>query len=464
MPTTTTRIPTDRADLLAAIRAAGLLTPAQLTRATAGLQAQAAYGPPGTVKQDTQFLIAAGHLTRFQAERLLAGRTDGFVLDPYVIQEQIGRGPAGRVYKAVHRTMNRVVAIKVFGADQSRTPATRAALQDAARAAARLDHPNVVATYDANEVGGRFYLVTEHVDGPSLETLVRDRGPLPPAEACELVRQAATGLQYAYGRGMAHRDITPANLLVGRASKSRPGCVVKISDYGTSRLPGGNPDADGEAGLVGTPAYVAPELVRGPYVADDRADLYSLGCVFYFLLTGRPPFSGGTTAEKVRRHLTETPVPVERVRPDVPPAVAAVVGRLLAKDPNARFPSAAAVVAGLTGLASGAAAVDDGTAVHFNLSPAPAGSYSHSSGYLTGLQAKYAQAAAETGAASPWAGLTDEMLRADPTPPNGTRTRHKLPAGRRRAGGVAATVVLCGAAVVACLLGLGYLLREMVKM
>src|SRR5581483_3759866 len=175
-------------------------------------------------------------LTNFQAERLVAGRTDGFHLGAYVIQDEIGRGAAGRVYRAKHRTMNRQVAVKVLASELTRTTAARQAFRREGRAAAQLNHPNVVTAYDANEHAGRFYLVLELVDGPSLEALVRERGPLPVAEAGALIRQAAAGLDHAHAKGMVHRAIQPANLLVARPSKAVPESVVKIADFGIVRL------------------------------------------------------------------------------------------------------------------------------------------------------------------------------------------------------------------------------------
>jgi len=438
---TTAPPPTDRAALLDALRASGLLTPAQLAKA-------AATAPGVTAGQAAQFLVATGVLTRFQAERLLAGRTEGFVIDPYVIQEQVGRGAVGRVYKATHRAMNRTVAIKVLGADRTRTPAARQAFHREVRAAARLNHPNVVTAYDANEVGDRLYLVMEFVDGPTMDALVADRGPLPVGEACELVRQVAVGLQHAHEHGMTHRDIKPANLLVARASKTLPGCVVKIADFGIARLAPPPPtaaDAPPAPGLLGTPDYAAPEQATAPHAADHRADLYSLGCVFYFLLTGRPPFAGGPAEGKARRHRQEAPVPVTRLRADVPPAVADIVHRLLAKDPNARFPTAGGLASRLDGLSAGAVVSDDGTAIDFDLPAAQHGSYSFASGYLTGTHAPPADAA-ET---SPWAQLTDEVgggaaVPAATAPP------------RRRAW----PVEFLAAAGAGGALALGYLLRD----
>jgi serine/threonine-protein kinase len=313
MPSPVTAPPTARSALLSAVRAAGVLAPAQFARAET-------LAPNGSAADLAQSLVAHGLLTRFQADRLLAGRTDGFALDQYVLLEQVGRGARSRVYKAKHRTMKRPVALQVLAADLTRTPAQRAALLKAVRAAAALTHPNVVTAYDANELHDRFYLVLEFVDGPDLAALVAQRGPLPYDEACELVRQAASGLQHAHEKGIVHGDIKPNNLMVARPTPGAP-LAVKLADFG---VPKGPASANGFA----APEQLNPAARR----SDHRADLYSLGTVLFFLLTGRAPNRGADLA-----HL----------RPDVPATVVAVVQRLFAPAPAARYQSAAELLAEL---------------------------------------------------------------------------------------------------------------------
>lgn len=175
----TFRVPTDRHELFTALAESELLTVHQFAKADAAIPEGAA-----SAVEAARLLVVGRFLTQFQSERLLAGRTDGFVLGQHVIQEQVGKGSVGRVYRATHRAMNRVVAIKVMSADVTRTAQARQAFQREVRAAARLNHPNIVTAFDANEVGDRFYLVMEFVDGPTVEALVRERGPLPWSEAC----------------------------------------------------------------------------------------------------------------------------------------------------------------------------------------------------------------------------------------------------------------------------------------
>jgi eukaryotic-like serine/threonine-protein kinase len=336
---TRTQLPPGVSAFLATLRAADLFPPTQLARV------EAAVAHATAPDEAANELVASGLLTRFQADRLLAGKTDGYHLGPYLILEQIGRGTLGRVYRARHRTMNRTVAVKVIAAEHTRTAETRQAFQREVRAAAQLNHANIVTAYDANELAQRFYLVLEYIDGPNFEALVAERGPLPAAEACALVAQAAAGLAHAHERGMAHRDIKPTNLLVARPSKTIPDAQVKIADFGIARL-SPSPAAD----------YVAPEQAHNRATADHRADLYSLGAVLYFLLAGRPPFAGGTDEAKVQRHLWEEPAALESLRPDVPRALAALVHQMLAKYPERR-PASAAEVAERLGAFAGTGVV-----------------------------------------------------------------------------------------------------------
>lgn len=333
MPTPT-RI--DRERFLANLRQSGLVSSAQLQTVVPSL--------PQTHRGRlvARAFVEQGLLTRFQAEMLLAGRTAGFTLGQYRILDQIGQGGMGRVFKALHLTMNRVVALKVLAPQFVETEKAQRLFRREMQAVARLNHPNIVTAHDASQVGDRCYLVMEYVDGPNLDRLVRDRGPLPIGQACDFVRQTALGLQHAHELGMVHRDIKPANLLVSTTPGWRPGNVVKILDFGLARLGDGSADPGGSIltranVILGTPDFVSPEQARDLNTADIRSDLYSLGCTFYFLLTGQVPFPGGSAMEKLVRHSTVQPRPVEQLRPEVPTAVAGIVQRLLAKDPRERY-------------------------------------------------------------------------------------------------------------------------------
>ncbi len=330
----------DRQTFLARLRQSNLLPLEDFARLAGQL--------PDTDKAAlvARFLVERGALTRFQAEMLLAGRTSGFVLGQYRILDEIGRGGMGRVFKALHVTMHRPVAIKVLSSKFLKTERAHKLFQREVRAAAKLVHPNIVTAYDADLVGDRHYMVLEYVDGPNLERLVREHGPLSVGQACEFARQVATALQFASERHMVHRDIKPANLLVQSSGGQPPrGCTVKILDFGLARLHApaddGSPNESSilaeHNAVLGTPDYVSPEQAQNVHAADIRSDLYSLGCTLYYLLTGEPPFPGGTLLDKVARHTKEKAPAVDRKRPDVPPAISRLVERLLAKNPQERY-------------------------------------------------------------------------------------------------------------------------------
>jgi serine/threonine-protein kinase len=344
----------DRQTFLTHVRQSGLVSEPELAAALARVPADTNRG-----RLIARALVELGLLTRFQAERLLVGRTGGFLLGQYRILDQIGRGGMGRVFKAQHLTMQRVVALKVLAPNIVGTDRAHELFLREVRAAAQLVHPNVVTAFDANEVDGRFYLVLEYVDGPNLDQLVRKQGPLSVGLACDYIRQAANGLQCAHLLGMVHRDIKPANILVQRKGPGDdvPG-LVKVSDFGLARLsaPGGATNASYGGGTIltrdntvmGTPDYLSPEQARCLHKTDIRSDVYSLGCTFYYLLTGRVPFPGGNSLEKLIRHGTEAPTPAASFRQDVPAAVLAVLDRMMAKDPRQRYQTPGEVADALT--------------------------------------------------------------------------------------------------------------------
>jgi serine/threonine-protein kinase len=331
----------DAQEFIEHVVASGLLDREEVQRAVDSLP------PTDRAKVVARHLVETGKLTKFQAERLLGGKTDGFQLGQYRILDELGRGGMGRVYKAVHLAMGRFVALKMISPALTQTERARELFQREVRAAGRLHHPNIVTFYDAHTTGDRCYLVMEFVDGPNLSQLVREQGPLPVEQACEYVRQAAVGLEYAHAQGLIHRDIKPSNLLV---QQTTTGPQVKMLDFGLSLASAGDVPASGQTPntVLGTPDYVSPDQIRSQHEVDGRSDLYSLGCTFYYLLTGEPPFPGGTPLEKVIRHQQDAPVSVQTRRPDVPEAVAAIVHKLLAKNPKWRYQKAGELAAELS--------------------------------------------------------------------------------------------------------------------
>jgi eukaryotic-like serine/threonine-protein kinase len=331
----------DAQEFIEHVVASGLLDREEVQRAVESLP------PTDRAKVVARHLVETGKLTKFQAERLLGGKTDGFQLGQYRILDELGRGGMGRVYKAVHLAMGRFVALKMISPTLTQTERARELFQREVRAAGRLHHPNIVTFYDAHTSGDRCYLVMEFVDGPNLSQLVREQGSLPVEQACEYIRQAAVGLEYAHAQGLIHRDIKPSNLLVQQTTS---GPQVKILDFGLSLAGAGEVPAAGQTPntVLGTPDYVSPEQVKSQHDVDGRSDLYSLGCTFYYLLTGEPPFPGGTPLEKVIRHQQDAPVSVQTRRPDVPEVVAAIVHKLLAKNPKWRYQKAGELAADLS--------------------------------------------------------------------------------------------------------------------
>jgi serine/threonine-protein kinase len=304
-------------------------------------------------------LVNEGLLTRYQAKQIWAGQGKGLVLGQYRILDELGRGGFGQVYKALHVMMDRVVAIKVISPELVQDGRARGWFRREVLASTPLCHPNIVMAYDANEVDDVLFLVMEYVDGPNLDTHVKTQGPLPPALAAEMMRQAALGLQHAHEKGMVHRDVKPANLLLpqGSAVATTSGetpPIVKVVDFGLARLHRSATAATlmphHDKNFLGTPDYVSPEQARNVHAVDIRSDLYSLGCTFYFALTGRRPFPGSTVLEVVVQHREKGAEPLQVVRPEVPAGLRKIIHRLMAKDPGDRFQSPSDLVAALISL------------------------------------------------------------------------------------------------------------------
>jgi serine/threonine-protein kinase len=349
---------TDRTTFLAQLRQSGLLSGTQLR------DVACQFPHVDSAAELSRALVRQGTLTRFQARMLLNGRCGGFFLGPYRILELLGHGGMGRVYKALHVAMNRTVALKVLSPNLVKTARARALFRQEVQTAAQLNHPNIVHAYDAAAINGRHFLAMEYIHGATLSHVVKQRGRLPVGIACEVIRQAALGLAHAHEMGLVHRDIKPANLMmsivrptsvVNAASATGPAgpldsphgveaarLQVKILDFGLAQLQRRRPrpEEDSEGGrnpITGTPDFMSPEQARNRDLVDIRSDLYSLGCTFYYLLTGQVPFPGGGMLDKLIRHHSEIPTAPEKLRPNLPPPVAAIVMKLLAKDPADRF-------------------------------------------------------------------------------------------------------------------------------
>jgi serine/threonine protein kinase len=302
-------------------------------------------GPDAAPAELADRLVQAGLLTRFQVSQLLQGKWKGFSIGKYRVLERIGFGGMGQVYLAEHKVMRRKVAIKVLPLSQARNVNARERFYREARAAGALAHPNLVRAYDVDSEGHLHFLVMEYVDGASLQDIVARHGPLAISRVAHYLWQAALGLQHAHEADLVHRDIKPANLILDRTG------VVKILDLGLARFFTEGDDGltnHGDGGAVlGTADFLAPEQAVNSHEADIRSDIYGLGATAYFLLTGKPPFPDGTVTQKLIAHQMRAPTPLREQRPDVPDDLAAVVAKMLAKDPADRYQTPAEVAAAL---------------------------------------------------------------------------------------------------------------------
>ena len=289
-------------------------------------------------------LVAEGKLTPFQAEEVGQGRANQLILGNYLVLSRLGEGGMGIVFKALHRRMQRLVAVKVI----RKEVATRDFISRFRREiqlSARLNHPNVVIAYDADQCSMGDFLVMEYVEGTDLGEAMRRSGPLGIPEAVSAVRQAALALGYAHQQGIVHRDIKPANLL-----RDVNGCV-KVVDLGLARVSqweGAKGSELTQVGAVaGTVDYMSPEQAENPLGVDSRSDIYSLGCTLFFLLTGGPVFAKPSLIGRILAHRTEPPPKLSDVRGDVPVTLDAVFQRMVAKSPDDRFALMEDVIAAL---------------------------------------------------------------------------------------------------------------------
>lgn len=265
----------------------------------------------------------------------------GYRIGPYRIEAEIGAGAQATVYRAHDTAADRQVAVKVLSVDLAHDETLRARFAREARVVAELDHPAVVPVHDAGEVAGQAYICMALVDGGSLHTRLAAEGALPAGEAVAVLRRVADALDHAHRAGLVHRDVKPGNILLDRSG------TAWLSDFGLARVTAEAQRLTRTGMWVGTLEYMAPEQIRAQRVGP-AADLYALAAVAYEALTGRPPFVRGNPADLMQAHLADAPRPASAVRPEVA-AADAVLARGLAKEPDARFASAAALVHALSG-------------------------------------------------------------------------------------------------------------------
>jgi serine/threonine-protein kinase len=313
----------------------------------------------------TVTLVTWGVIAAYGSYRIAVFREDASEarrLGQYVLHERIGEGGMGEVFRAEHQFLRRPCAVKLIRAEHAGDAATLTRFEREVQSTAALTHPSTVQIFDYGRADdGTFYYVMEYLDGRSLDKVVAEDGPLAPARAVGILRQLCAALGEAHERGLIHRDIKPGNVVVG--TRGRVPDVAKLLDFGLVaplRVRGANGDGIDPARLthagmiVGTPEYMSPEQCAGDDHVGVASDVYSLGALAYYLLTARPPFGGRGVVQVLAAHLHETPRAVHELRPDVSPALSAVIARALAKAPGDRYASADDFAAALT------LALDDG--------------------------------------------------------------------------------------------------------
>ncbi len=279
-------------------------------------------------------LVQDGILTNFQAENILAGKWRRFTIGKYKILEKLGAGGMAQVYLCEHKLMRRRVAVKVLPVAKAKESSALERFRREARAAASLDHPNLVHAFDFDQDAELHFIVMEYVDGSNLQDIVKTSGPLSVPRACLYIRQTAFALEHAHDAGLIHRDIKPGNILVDRAG------VVKLLDMGLALIFTEEDEClteKHEDGTLGTADYLSPEQALDSHDVDIRTDIYSLGVTFYFLLTGQAPFEGLPVTQKLLAHQLKIPKPITAFRKDVSAEVLAIIDKMMAKKAADRY-------------------------------------------------------------------------------------------------------------------------------
>jgi serine/threonine protein kinase len=352
------------------------LSGAKILTADEIAKVEAAWKDRGSADSQTlaKELVQQGTLTRYQAAAIYQGKTRGLVLNDYIVVDKLGSGGMGNVFKARHRTNGSIVAVKVMSSSSMRSADNVKRFQREAEMVARLNHPNIVRAIEAGQADGLCYFAMEYVEGVDLSNYLKRQGPIAFEQALQCVVQAAQGLDFAHSQGIVHRDIKPGNLFLCQDG------TVKLLDMGLARAndPSEGAAAQANEGLtqtgqvMGTVDYMAPEQALNTRNADARADVYSLGCTLYRLITGAIPYEGDSVVEKILAH-REQPIPSVRAKfPSIPLGVDFVLSRMLAKRPDDRYQTMREVVHALQNVPTLAVSVGELPTPVFNAALPPA--------------------------------------------------------------------------------------------
>jgi serine/threonine-protein kinase len=328
------------------VKKSGLVEKDQLTPAVDAYR----NGLSGELSEDgallADFLIQRKLLTRWQCDKLATGKSKGFFLGKYKLLDHLGTGGMSSVYLAEHVLMHQRRAIKVLPKDRVNDSSYLARFRLEAQATARLDHRNIVRAYDIDHEKDQHYIVMEYVRGRDLQGMVKEDGPLPLDVACRYMIQAAQGLEHAHEIKLIHRDIKPANLLVDERG------VLKLLDLGLALFTNSEMASLTIAhneNVLGTADYLSPEQALNSHQVDHRADIYSLGCTLYYLLTGHPPFPEGTLAQRISKHQSQMPADLRKERSGCPRDLADICMKMMQKKPQNRYQTALDVAEALSG-------------------------------------------------------------------------------------------------------------------
>lgn len=315
---------------------------------------QRALGDKGKPISLRDMLIQHGYVTHTQVKRLQMAMDEDSMYRPaqqipgFQVLSKLGQGAMAVVFKAKQLSLDRIVAIKVLPKRLSENPEFVERFYREGRAAARLNHANIVQAYDVGESGGYHYFVMEYIDGKTVYEIITDGRPVEEKESIRIILQCASALQHAHDQGLIHRDVKPKNLMLTKSGD------VKLADMGLAREVGDYVTATAEAGRAyGTPYYISPEQIRGEISIDARADIYGLGATFYHMVTGRVPFDGTTPSAVMHKHLKEPLIPPDHLNKSLSAGVGEIIEVMMAKSPDDRYPSMAELIADMQAVLNG---------------------------------------------------------------------------------------------------------------